>query len=403
MKYLLKKFTKLTIFALATLLIVLYSEGWRINSLNTGTDNATTTEQVYKTGILAVRSVPEGAKVFLNGTSTTATDDTINSLKTGEYKLVMEKEGYEKWEKTIQVYEDKVTDITAVLILQSPRLEPLTNLNVAKYAISNNSNNIAFISKNNNQYGLWLLPLNSNTINIFRNQSYELATFPLSYKPNETEELIWSQDDKEIYIKNGNSIYLAYSFNVQSKIINTTNTLNYSLIKETWINNWNNECLSGSKELILLQGDDVYKLMPEKELQGTFNQWSPDEKKFYFKVEKENKQKNGKKLYDIYTYNLDEPLPIDESRLNKVLSDIDLDMYFISWYADSYHLIVSQKMTDNEFTLKLFRIDGENQTNIYNGYLSDQKAYSTPAGDRITVLTTLKKETPNNLYGISIR
>jgi hypothetical protein len=143
--------------------------------------------------------------------------------------------------------------------------------------------------------------------------------------------------------------------------------------------------------------------MPEKDLQGTFNQWSPDEKKFYFKVEKENKQKNGKKLYDIYTYNLDEPLPIDESRLNKVLSDIDLDMYFISWYADSYHLIVSQKMTDNEFTLKLVRIDGENQTNIYNGYLSDQKAYSTPAGDRITVLTTLKKETPNNLYGISIR
>ncbi|TXI33603.1 MAG: PEGA domain-containing protein [Niabella sp.] len=405
MKYLLKKFTKLTIFIAVTMLIVLYSEGWRINTLSRqlAPENEQN-NQVFKTGMLAVRSVPEGAKVFLDDESVTATDDTINSLKTGQYKLRLEKEGYERWEKEINVYEDKVTDITAVLILQSPKLEPLTNLNISKYAISNNSNSIVFISKNNNVYGLWMLPLNANSINIFRNQSYELATFPATFKLQDADELIWSPDDKEVYIKNGQNISLIYSFNQPTKIATIQNIQNYELVQEAWIAEWQQDFLADKIEIINKQGETLDKILPIDQLDQTFGHWSPDAKKFFFMVEKSS-PKNSAKLYDVYSYNLDEPLPIDESRLNRVLTDIDLNLYFISWYSDSYHLIISEKPTivSNEYTLKLIRIDGENMTNIYNGFLSDQKAYATPDGDKITVLTTLKKDTPNNLYGISIR
>ena len=50
---------------LLTFTAVLYGEGWRIRFSNSsGID---TSQVVIKTGMLAVRSIPEGAKVYLNG------------------------------------------------------------------------------------------------------------------------------------------------------------------------------------------------------------------------------------------------------------------------------------------------------------------------------------------------
>ena len=109
--------------------------------------------------MIAVRSIPDGAKIYIDEKLITATDDTTTNLIPNKYVLKVEKEGYETWKKEVNVYSDLVTDITAVLILQSPKLEPLTNIDVSTFALSNSKNNIIFTSANPTQPGLWLLPL----------------------------------------------------------------------------------------------------------------------------------------------------------------------------------------------------------------------------------------------------
>ena len=71
-------------------LVIFYASGWRINL---------TQKIITQTGMLAVRSLPEGAKVFLDGNLVTATDQTIDSLAPGTYALRVVKEGFFPWEK----------------------------------------------------------------------------------------------------------------------------------------------------------------------------------------------------------------------------------------------------------------------------------------------------------------
>lgn len=383
---------------LITLVTLLYSEGWRIDIA--GKDR----EIIHKTGMIAVRSIPNGAKVYINNVLTTATDDTVASLVPGEYKIKVEHDGFETWEKTLTVYPELVTDITAILVLQSPRLEPLTNTDVKAFSLSSNQNNIAFLTKNHKEPGIWLLPLTGSPLNLFRGSSRLLIADNANSSPSSGENVWWSHDDKEILVQMNANGYLLYDISNQTSTNFTPMAVtDVATVFKRWDDNWRSDFLANKIKAL---SDAKDQNIPESiidRLNTENSTWSPDDEKFFFI----NKNEVDGKKAKILIYNSESPLPIGEKRIYDSIEVSDIENTTIRWYSDSYHLIILEKVGQTEskniYTISLIRIDGTNKTPVYTGELASNQAYATPSGDRIIVLTSLKENSQTNLYAIAIR
>lgn len=396
MKNLLNLALTLSSLLLITVLTLLYSEGWRIDLRGqSGYPQPT----VKKTGMLAVRSEPDGAKVYLNEELVTATDDTISSLQPGQYELRIEKEGFEIWEKEVSVYPELVTDITAVLVLQSPRLEPLTNTDVKAFALSTNQNNIAFLTANHEEPGIWVLPLTGSPLNIFRNNTRLLVPDTANSKPSVGENVWWSKNDDELLVRMNETGYLLYKVDAAGNANPVPEAItNVQEVFDRWDQEWKTDFVDTKIEAIDLQ-QDIPEWVKENALNSTAT-WSPDEEKFFFTTPGENPNEAV-----LNVYNGEDPLPVGEKRMYETLTVPNPENTKIYWYSDSYHLILVERTpnTMDYYTISLVRIDGTNRTPIYTGALASDQAFPTPGGDKIVVLTWLKDRAQTNLYAISVR
>ncbi|MBU1104277.1 PEGA domain-containing protein [Candidatus Parcubacteria bacterium] len=358
---------------------VMYSQGYR---LNFNKKEVT----VLQTGILSVRSNPEGAKVYLDGKVITATNSTISSLAPATYKLEVTKDGFTSWGKQVQVYNDKVTDITALLISKSPRIEPLTTFGVSAFSVSNDGSKIAYATKNGKEPGIWLLPLSGTTsISIFGGNRNLLILDTPSIAYSMAKDLVWSPDDKQLLIKMNDSKY--YVLDASGGAIQTTPEVVTSpeAIYQEWATSKEDKLKKYLEKINLPQDFTAIALDPE-------TVWSPDLKKFLYK----NTLSDEKLEYKVS--NFENPLPVGEELEYspfKVDKESNAKVY---WYSDSYHLIVVE-----EGTVEVIRIDGSNRTEIFTGNLASSKAYPTPGGDKIIVLASFKQSVPPDLYTVSIR
>ena len=400
MKNLISLTFTILLLTLITTLTVLYSDGYRLNTATT--QNTNETGIIVKTGMLAVRSIPEGAKIYINDNeeAITATDDTIPSLKPGKYKIRLEKEGFETWEKEVEVFSELVTDITSVLVLRSPKLEPLTNTDVRAFDLSSDQNKIAFITRNEETPGVWVLGLTGNPINLIKTDARVLIADNIFGTPSLGEDVKWSPDNEQVLVKMNENGYLVYDITTSNTSLRPTNITDIKLINEEWQIEWKENFLS--ERLIIIKNQGAPEWLIE-DLQTVETTWSPDfDKLFYIK-------NDGTK--DILTiYNMDDPLPVGEKRINQeiILSEDSSNIESktsIYWYSDSYHLILVEKknLTEDYYTISLIRIDGSNKTSLYDGILASNKAYPNPYEDKIVVLTSLKENSPKNLYAIAIR
>lgn len=387
---------------LVTSIIVLYSDGWRINvSGDDGNDSGDNPIIVKRTGMLAVRSIPETANVYLNDELKTATDDTIASLEPGKYKLRIYKEGFETWEREVEVFSELVTDMTAILILKSPRLDPLTKNDSGAFSLSSNQNNIAFLNKDPEKPGIWILPLAGSPINILSNSSrLFIADGPGGF-PSQGEELYWSPNDKEILVKMNQTGYLLYNLgNTDNVNIRPISITNPDIIFENWNMSWKSDFLNSKIERIKSEIKPDEEII-EKLSNTSFENWSPDDAKAYYLIQKGETEP----VYDLVVYNSETPLPVGESRITIPIENFNPADTYIYWYSDSYHLVMVERNpeTENQYTVSLIRIDGTNKTPIYTGTLAQPTAVPTPGGEKIIVLTSIKQNSPNNLYGVAIR
>jgi len=67
------------------------------------------------TGFLSIMSFPSGASILLDGAEKGPTPRTLSGLEPGEYALVLEKDGYTPYEKTVTISAGKPTMVTATL------------------------------------------------------------------------------------------------------------------------------------------------------------------------------------------------------------------------------------------------------------------------------------------------
>ncbi len=375
-----------------TILSLLYAKGYRLNFNYNNKSNERLKNQgktpkiaIKRTGILAVRSIPEGAKIYLNNELKEITNATITSLDPGEYNLRVEKEGFETWEKKIQVYQDLVTDITAVLILKGSGLNPLTNSGVTDFALSDNGELLAYTSKGIEKPGLWVLKLSNNPINIFQNTKKVVAIDKPSFLYSLGNNIQWSPDNEQILIQSKFGSYYLLSLQKpanQSPLVLKDAT---EILKK-----WELKRQKDKKSIV--ESLDIDKKLKEIAISKKAI-WSPDGEKFYTLIDKGDKK-------ELYTYNYEKPLQVGEKRenLTYIFEKSKEDIPNIFWYSDSKHLIFVYKNS-----LKLIEIDGNNLTEIFNGLIIGKKAYPTPFGDRLIILSKFKEDAPANLYTVSIR
>ncbi len=103
-------------FLVAAPLVLLYTAGYRYD---------TKKHRVEKTGIIAVDSLPPGARIILNEVPQKMTTPTsFTRILPEDYRVRFEKQGYFPWEKTVEVRSSETTFVTDALLLSNalPRL-----------------------------------------------------------------------------------------------------------------------------------------------------------------------------------------------------------------------------------------------------------------------------------------
>jgi len=365
-----------------TTILFLYTSGYRLNK---GKEKPI---DLNKTGMVSAKSIPDGATVYLDGKLTTATNDTIPGVTPGIHNLKIVKKGFVEWQKDIEVFEQLVTDMTAVLISQSPRLEPLTNTGAKFPAISHTLTKLAYFSNDDEKPGIWIIPLSgSNALNIFRSNS-TIAIQDTKYtKYSLGKSIQWSPDEKQLLIEGLNSWYL---------VDLDTNTAQSIASPNATRTSWEDILIKKRTELISKQE------LPENIKQLAVSpktMWSPDDKKFLYTVQ------NGTQL-EYKVYNMEKPLPVGEKSESLVfITNINDRQPKISWYSDSFHFILVEGDVekDQKGTISLIRIDGSNKIEIYNNTLFSDTVYSVPGGDKVIMVTSYKSDGQTNLYTIAIR
>lgn len=386
----------LSILLSITAIVFFIAQGKRINVTESKIE-------IEGTGIINIKSYPDGAKILLNGEPKNATNTTISGLTEGKYKLDIVKEGFVTWTKEVPVFNGLVTPIDALLISKTPKIEPLTNVGISSSSIANNSAKIAFGVKESAKPGLYIIQLPSNIpVNIFKTNSEPIILDTVTTKYSSATEITWSPDDSEILIKLSNDTYHLIATNT----FQTTTTILDEITIPELILGWQTE-VQVKREKFLERKmkeinitDEIKQLMLDPK---NNNNWSPDGDKFFYKAEDE-------KHIKYRVYNLEEPLTIGGER-DYVAFKLDRTKpqpTNMQWYIDSQHLIVVYGNFEKENpnptgTVYLINMDGSNFTEIYSGQMTSPLVLATPSGDKLIITAKFRNDNPDELYSISLR
>lgn len=364
--------------------IFLYSAGYRLKKPEQGV-----TVDFKKTGMISARSIPEGAYVYINGVLKSATNNSIGSLDPGLYKLKIIKAGFMPWEKEVEVFPELVTDITAVLVSQTPRLEPLTNTGARNPVISPSFNKLAYFSEGSEKPGIWVIPLTgAGGFNIFRTDPYiAIEDNPLSLF-SDGKSIVWSPDEEQMLVQNGKDQYFVITL--------ATKQTERVLDPKPILQKWDDELLKKRQYVVdtIDLPDELKKLATAPEAS-----WAPDGKKFMYK-------RKNEATIEYRVFNMEKPLPVNEKEDNLVFSLPALaPQPKIAWYSDSFHLILTEGEIDKDKRgiISLIRIDGTNRTELYNNTMFEDEVFSAPGGEKIIFSTSYRSDGLTNLYTLSIR
>ncbi len=365
-----------------TTVLYLYTSGYRL-----GRDKDADID-FRQTGMIGAKSIPDGANVYINDVLRTATDDTIAGLDPGTYTLRIARNGFVTWEKQVEVFAELVTDITAVLVSQSPRLEPLTNTGARGPEISQSLGKLAYFSKDTKEPGIWVIPLTNSGVSLFRSDAYKAIQDTPTTIFSDGLSIEWSPDEQELLVQTVENVYYLVDLDTET----AQSTAAPDIVRQRW----DDELLE--KRVDFLQRIDL----PEEMVEIATSKdamWAPDEKKFLYKVE------NGDTI-EYRVYNMEKPLPVGEKVENLVFTTTKNDPQpHVTWYADSFHLILVEGdiETEKKGIVSLIRIDGSNKTEVYSNTMYSPKVFSAPGGEKLIFLTSFKSSEQTDLYTIGIR
>lgn len=164
---------------------------------------------IIQTGVVRVNSVPSNVEIFINDQPANRNGNVVTNLNLGINKVRLEKEGYSKWEKDVDVRANQVNDIFAQLFPNEFNLNQVINKNINKLFINQDLSKVIFTvvdSKIPEEIGLWERQLSSSILN-FNNSNQDEKIFSFD---NDFKTLI-ANSDYTIEEANGYYLFSIYS------------------------------------------------------------------------------------------------------------------------------------------------------------------------------------------------
>lgn len=387
-------------------LAFLYAKGYRFNPKN---------NSFSPNGLLVLKSIPDGASIFINGELETATNATL-PLSANTYDISVKKEGYATWNKRLTIKKEIVTEETAFLFKIAPTLSAATFNGVINPVISNDLTKIAYVvppvkndpGVNEKNSGLWIM----ETVNLplgFARDPRRIADGDLL-----GFNIRWSPDDRQILLSKDTESYIfdTGSYTAQNQRVNVFLTLDKTLIQ--WESDTQKELQAGLRSLPA----EFKDILERKTSQILF---SPDKDMILYvasssaslpanlisPVPGASTQKEDRDIKEnhTYVYNIkeDRNFMVDSQSDNLTItpgkSNFQNFDKRILWFPTSRHLILAE----NE-SISIIDYDNTNKQVIYMGAYISPEAFPTLSTDRIMFLTNLgANSAAPNLYSISLR
>ncbi len=380
-------------------LVSLYARGYRLNTKD------------YKfnaNGLLVIKSVPDGAQLFINGNLSTATNATV-PLNPGTYDIRIRKDGFLDWNKRLFIEKEIVTESTAHLFKSTPSLSAVTFSGVINPTPSRDFTKIAYVvpmNLNSDNAGLWIF----ETINLplgFARDPKKVTDGDLS-----TASWIWSPDGRQILLTTDKGVFLVETgaFTPQSKLVNVLPQ------KETILAEWAEEKQKLTDSQSLKVPSEIQDVIARK---ASAVRFSPDEDMVLYtasssanipsklipqlpgsSTQKESRSIEANKTY-VYDIKEDRNFLIDDKSLDLQIEGGYSDGFArrLSWYPSSRNLVLAEKDK-----VVIMDYDGTNRQTVYSGSYISPNAFSTIALDRLLILTNLGAITGvPNLYSLSLK
>ncbi len=371
---LMKKLAGIVIFLIVVLAItagiVLYARGYRPN-LKNGTLEAT--------GIVSIKSQPEGATVYVDGEEKGTTNLDIPDLAPGTYDIKIVKEGFSSWRRDVEVKKENLNLIETILFPIAPSLRALTYTGIFNPIVSPKMDRIAFsLLEPEDKAGIWVLDISSSALPSFFTKDLmilaadsEEATFSSAsyeFSPNGEQILVTIGKSKRFYL-------------LDSGKENSTPeevTLDIEKIKQDW-----------KKEIEQERETNFSSLDKKAQLLGSnlaALKFSPDKSKFL------GRKTNGV----VILYDSDPgPVPNQEPQIYNLPKAA---RYF--WYPDSARVILVR-----DSTISIVEADGKNSVVIYTGNFEPDFLAPWPDGGKIVIATSLNSAITKlpNLYSIELQ
>lgn len=175
------------IFFIVGAALLFYLQGYRYNQ-----DKG----KIERTGALVVESVPEEAKVIVNGElNKRPTPVALQSLQAGDYEVAVELAGFQPWKKTLNVKPSRVT-FTGKIRLWSPAQpgDLVSNTAEAETFPSPDGEHLLYRLHGGLSAGLWLMNLASGKTVLLARPSAE-TTATLAWSPSSRQILSYYQND----------------------------------------------------------------------------------------------------------------------------------------------------------------------------------------------------------------
>lgn len=392
---------------ISTIAFVAYGKGYRLG-FQKGEP------KLSKTGLLHITSSPQGAQVYVDGHLTTAANNTI-SLTPGKYTIKITKDGYNDWQKDIQIEDEVVSNADAVLYPKAPTLQSISTVGVESVVTDPSATKLAFkiASKSARQNGIYIFDMSARPFPVLAGQSSSTQIVDDTIDTFSNATIIWSPDGKEILASTSGTLgsptyYLLKADGFNSQPQDVTATL--SSIQ----NGWKSELIDKEAARLSSLKQNVQKFAAKY---FHILSWSPDETKILYQsldstqmpiflkprlignnllYERRDLQKGAIYVYDISEDVNTRILDAVDDLCTPSLSDCKIPL---TWLPDSSHFIYV-----HDKKIEIVEDDGANTTTIYAGPFVDNYVFPWPDGSKIVILTNLNNTTVSpTLYTIGLK
>lgn len=383
-------------------LLSLYARGYRFDS---------TALDITPSGLLVMRSNPDGAQIFINGEFKNATNANI-SLPPDTYDVNVKKEGFYTWSKRLLIEKEIVTEADAFLFKTAPSLTAVTFTTSVNPQPSPDFTKIAYIvpattdNLAEDKAGLWIM----ETINLpigFTRDPKRITDGNL-----DTSSWVWSPNSREILLQTEKGDYLldTSTYTPQNERVNIKGQT------EVTFTEWEQEKKDLFEAQVRNLPEELKYVLENNTSQVSF---SPDEEIILYTASASaslndnlipdvpgsstQPQERELKSGNTYVYNTKEDTNflVDENGSDLTITNEDGEKVTrrLNWFPSSRHLILAEKDK-----ITIMDIDGTNRQIIYSGSYVSPNAFPIVSTDRILILTNLGANTsPPNLYSLGIR